>query len=519
MSSIDGFISCRNSAIALLILLIHLQPAECQKSILDSTFTFRAGTVKTVNALSIITRETGYNFTYDSRLINPEIRIEMTFSHLPLRAVLNGILKSDSLVYSVIDKYIIISKAVPSLVPETDTIVKPESFYISGLIVDNETLEPLPFATIGIKNKLKGTVTNSNGEYSIYITPDCLNDTLYVSYLGYIGREIPIEASHGNNLTIMMQKEFISIPEIIIKTQVPQEIIYKTLSAIPKNYGTTPAMLTGFYREGVMKKSKLQSYSEAILNIYKSAYNVTLLGDQIKVLKSRKIENVESSDTLAVRLKAGLSSCLELDGVKNIFDFINRENIPDYTYRITDIVSYDEEAAYVIDFEQREDVENALFRGSVYINTVDFAILQADFELHPKYINKMKDSFVSSSSRKFTTKPVSYKYSVSYRKVGSRYFLSHVRGDLVFISKQKRKLFNSQFNVFFELAITGSNLNNVSRFEREELAPIHSVFTKTINSYDPGFWENQDFLKPEDNLMQALKNMKVKLLEFSDQQN
>jgi hypothetical protein len=420
MSSINGFISCRNSAIATLILLIHLQPAEGQKSILDSTFTFMAGTVKTVNALSIITRETGYNFTYDSRLINPEIRTEMTFSHLPLRAVLNGILKSDSLVYSVIDKYIIISKAVPPPVPETDTIIKPESFYISGLIADNETLEPLPFATIGIKNKGRGTVANSNGEYGINITPDCLNDTLYVSYLGYIGREIPVEATHGNNFTIMMQKEFISIPEIIIKTQVPQEIIYKTLSAIPKNYGTTPAILTGFYREGVMKKSELQSYSEAILSIYKSAYNATLLGDQIKVLKSRKIENVESGDTLAVRLKAGLSTCLELDGVKNIFDFINRENISDYTYRITDIVSFDEEAAYVIDFEQREDVENALYRGSVYINTEDFAILQADFELHPKYMHKMKDSFISSSARKFTTWPASVKYSVSYLPLFSK---------------------------------------------------------------------------------------------------
>ena len=70
--------------------------------------------------------------------------------------------------------------------------------------------------------------------------------------------------------------------------------------------------------------------------------------------------------------------------------------------------------------------------------------------------------------------------------------------------------------MFFELAITESNLNNVYRFDREELAPTHSVFTKTITSYDHAFWENQDFLKPEDDLMQALKNMKVKLQEFSE---
>jgi hypothetical protein len=45
---------------------------------------------------------------------------------------------------------------------------------------------------------------------------------------------------------------------------------------------------------------------------------------------------------------------------------------------------------------------------------------------------------------------------------------------------------------------------------------MHSVFSKTITNYDPVFWENQNFLKPEDNLLQALKNMKVRLQEFSE---
>ena len=99
--------------------------------------------------------------------------------------------------------------------------------------------------------------------------------------------------------------------------------------------------------------------------------------------------------------------------------------------------------------------------------------------------------------------------------MNNRYFLNHVRGDLVFTSNQKKKLFHTQFKVFFELAITETQLNNVKRFDREELAPIHSVFSRTINNYDPLFWGNQDFLRPEDNLLKALKNMNVKLQEYS----
>jgi hypothetical protein len=129
----------------------------------------------------------------------------------------------------------------------------------------------------------------------------------------------------------------------------------------------------------------------------------------------------------------------------------------------------------------------------------------------------MKESFIANSSHGFITWPLSVNYSVSYRKMDGRYFLSHVRGDLLFTSNKKRKLFKSQFKVFFELAVTDIKTNDVSRFDRDELAPVHSIFSKTIQNYDPLFWGNQDFLRPEDNLLQALKNMNVKLQEFSEE--
>jgi hypothetical protein len=130
-------------------------------------------------------------------------------------------------------------------------------------------------------------------------------------------------------------------------------------------------------------------------------------------------------------------------------------------------------------------------------------------------IHTVKDSYISNSAPGFNTWPVSIKYSISYRKLDNRYFLNHVRGDLVFISNQKKKVFNSQFRVFFELAVTEINLENISRFDRDEVAPIHAIFSRTINDYDQKFWENQNFLRPEENLLQALKNMNVKLQEFS----
>jgi hypothetical protein len=515
MSPVNGNINKKIAAIVLLILLVTSQNAYCQGGILDSSFTFRAGSVRTGNALSIISKQTGYNFTYDSRLINADRRIDLSFKETRLVIILDTIFRNDSLVFSIIDKYIIISHQEKQSSVPSGTGTPAVVYYITGTIVDDESQEPLPYATLALKNKGKGTVTNNNGEFGMKITPDLTNDTLSVSYLGYIGREIAVRQTLGNNFRILMKREFISIPEIIIRNQIPQELISKARRAIGSNYGNTPALMTGFYREGVMKKNELQTYSEAILQIYKSAYTATLSGDQVKVFKSRKIENINRSDTLAIRLKAGLSTCLELDGAKNIFDFISEQSMTDYTYRMTDIVTYDDEAAYAIEFEQRQGVELPLYKGTIYINTSDYGILNAEFEINPALIHKMKNSFISNSTRGFSTWPISVKYSVSYRKMNNRYFLSHVRGDLLFTSKQKKKLFNIQFKVFFELAITETELNNVTRFDREELAPVHSIFSKTITNYDPKFWGNQDFLRPEDDLLQALKNMNVNLQEFS----
>jgi len=517
MLSINGYIFKRFPAIVLfVILLLPYKQAVCQVSILDSTFTFKAGIVKTGNALEIISAQTGFNFTYDSRLIDEEKKTEMNFSEAKLEMILDRILQNDSLAFSVIDKYIIISLAIqPDSSPAESSSIG-ETKYLTGRIIDDETLDPLPFATIGLKNTGRGTVSNNNGVFGLAINPNLFDDTLSISYLGYLGKEISLSNSFNNDLTIRMQRDFIPISEIIIKTQIPQEIISKARLAIVRNYSNTPAYLSGFYREGVMKKNQLQNYSEAVLHIYKASYSRPLPGDQIKIYKSRKIENTNIRDTLTVRLKAGLSTCLNLDGAKNNFDFLTLESMPEYTYRITDIVTYNDEAAYVIEFEQRDFIDIPLYRGSIYINTEDFAILYAEFELNQKFIHKIKESFISNSTRGFNTWPVSAKYSVSYRKMNNIYFLSHVRGDLLFSAKQKKRLFNTQFKVFFELAITDVKLENVTRFEREERAPVHSILSKTINSYDPLFWGNQDFLQPEDDLLQALKNMNVKLQKFSE---
>jgi hypothetical protein len=502
-------------SLLLLAFLFSFPGLTAQTGILDSLISVSAGNIKRSTAFNILTGKTGYYFTFDANLINPSEKVDLNFSETKLSTILDSISGVDSITYSVINKYIILYKRntkVPESAPE---LKKPPADRVSGKVVDAETGDPLPFAAVGIVPKGRGTVTNSNGYFELRITPDCINDSLTVAYLGYFNKMYPVSMTLDGDFVIKMNREYIPIPEIIIRTQIPQEIMRKAYISIPVNFGSTPTQMTAFYREAAQRRSVLQIYSEAIIEIYKTGYNSIINSDQVKVLKSRKIENTSLRDTLTVRLKAGLNSSLMLDGARNTFDFLQPENFPQYNYRMTDIVTIDGESAYVIEFAQREFVDIPLYKGAIYITTDKYAVVQAEFELNPQLIHKSREDFVTYQAKGYRIWPTTMKYTVSYKRMGDRYYLNHVRGDLNFSARQKNRLFSTPFLVFFELAVNNIKTENVSRFDRSDITPVHSVFSRQITKYDPEFWGDMDFLRPEENLLQALKNMKAKLQEFT----
>lgn len=494
------------------LLLISMH-SFTQENVLDSPLNLPGNSTRASRALSEVSRLTGYLFTYDTRIIDADRTFTIPPYDMTVREILDSVTGDPAVRYSVMGRHIILYREVVKP-PAADTITESLSFFISGKITDAETSEPLPYATIGISHRGRGTVTNFNGDFVLRISEECLDDTLSVSYVGYVNRRITVRSLPGNYMTISMDRDFIPIPEIIIRAQDPLFIIRKTISSVASNYGTTPALLTGFYREGVYRRKEPQVYSEAVVQIYKSPYARSLQNDQIKVLRSRKIENLEVKDTLAVRLKAGLSATLSLDGMRHLFDFLDPESFNAYEYHLRDIVTVDGQTAFVISFKQREWITEPLMQGDIYINVENYSVVLAEFEMNPLYIDKTSESFISRIPRQYSMRPEYVRYRSRYRYVDGRYYLAHVRGDLGFLARGKKKLFSSRFNIFFELAITDHRIDNVTRFDHEELAPVYSIFSRTIDGYDAEFWQDFDFLKPEEDLIEALERLNVRLGEF-----
>ena len=510
--------SVRNRGIAVVALLLLPLQLFTQDNILEREIRLPGSSIRASKALNEVSRTTGYLFTYDSRIINSERSFSLPTYHMRLGELLDSVAGDPDIRVSVIGKHIILYRetaVMPDNRQEYDN--PPAEIFISGRVTDAESAEPLPYATVGIIHRGRGTVTNINGDFILTLDNQFLDDTLSVSYVGYVNRLIPVRSLPGNILTINMDRDYIPIPEIIIRAQDPHLIIRKILSSVADNYGTTPALLTGFYREGVYRRKEPQVYSEAVVQIYKSPYARSLQNDQIKVLRSRKIENLEVKDTLAVRLKAGLGSTLTLDVMQNLFDFRDPASFDSYEYHLTDIVTIDDQSAFVVSFRQREDIAEPLMQGDIYINVDNYAVVLAEFEINPLYIDQTATSYISRLPRAYSMKPEYVRYRTRYRDINGRYFLTHVRGDLGFMARGRKRLFNSRFNIFFELAITDHRTTDVARFDHDELAPAYSVFSNTITGYDAGFWKGFDFLKPEEDLIEALRRLKIRLGEFAGQ--
>jgi hypothetical protein len=60
---------------------------------------------------------------------------------------------------------------------------------IKGIVVDSATFTPLPYVSIQIKNKMRGTTSDTQGNFSVFATRE---DTLILSLVGYERLELPL---------------------------------------------------------------------------------------------------------------------------------------------------------------------------------------------------------------------------------------------------------------------------------------------------------------------------------------
>ncbi len=501
----------KHNILTALVFFLGIGFSYSQSSVLEKPISINLKNTKTKDVLKQISKQTGFFFTYNPNAVKANNKINIYSENKPLKIVLSEIFPKHNFSFKIIQDHIVICKENEnSNYQNLNKEFEKKHIEISGKVINKRTGFPIPFASVGIINSTKGGVTNKNGFFSLKIDSIFQDSIFFISNLGYKTIYISVSKMNSNDKEYQLIENFISIQEIVIRTNDPVILIKKAIENIQKNYIQKPSIQTAFYREGTKKKDKILTFSEAIIKIHKTPYRNTLKSDKIKIEKQRKIINTQMSDTVFLKLKNGLYSGLNIDIIKHPISFIDFIGMKDYNYRLIDIVTFGNKNAYVIEFFQKKSIEKTLFKGKIYIEIESMAIIATEFELNMKY-SLNKPDFVVKKSRNLRINPISVKYLVNYRAIKEKYFLNHVRADIDFKIKKKRKLLSKKFNVFIETIIFDIDTLNVKPFEKKETFKKNQILIDTKYKYDERFWGSDSFIKPEKSVEDALKKISVKL--------
>lgn len=138
-----------------------------------------------------------------------------------------------------------------------------QSEFLYGKVIDAETKEPIPFATIRIQNKAIGVISNDDGGFSIPLKFKEIGEILEITSMGFGARKILISelASEQINLIMLLPKA-IELQEVAVAAKKRRkltafEIVKKSIAAIPGNYPVNSFSTVGYYRDYQKKKKEI----------------------------------------------------------------------------------------------------------------------------------------------------------------------------------------------------------------------------------------------------------------------
>lgn len=387
---------------------------------------------------------------------------------------------------------------------------------LKGKIIDASSKKPIPYTNIYLANSNIGTISNNDGEFILKVPQNKTNVPIRISYMGYKIQDLTIEQIQMKNNVIELSTEVVTLKELVIRSNDPQNLIRSAIHNIPVNYGTAPYLCTAFYRESVMQNKQYVGLAEAVLTIYKSRYSNEFEADRVKVFKGRKSQDVKRMDTIMFKLQGGHQAVVMLDLAKNPETFMTEQYFNEYEFKPVSITNIEGRETYVIEFSQREGIQEPLYEGKLYLdlNTLavrraEFAISQSGLQFADKYLVKKKPAGTD-------VKTVGATYMVSYREQDGKWVLNHARYEVKFRVIKRGKLFNKIYTSSADLAITDTDNKNVEKFKFSETLKPNQVFVDHVNEYyDEEFWGNYNIIKPEESIEDAVERISKRMRKLS----
>lgn len=382
----------------------------------------------------------------------------------------------------------------------------------TGKVIDKATRKPVPFANVYLIGSSLGTVTNAEGEFILKVPVGEMNRKIGISNLGYKNLVISFAEMDSKDNLIKLELAATPLEQVVIRSDDPVELLKMAYRRIHENYNLNPEMQVGFYRETVKQNKSYVAVAEAVLDVYKSPYNSLFDYDRVKIFRGRKSEDVKKMDTLMFKLQGGPRTSFLLDMVKNPGEILSEEYFEKYIFRFAGFASIDGRDNYVIEFDQRPDVELPLYKGTIYLDTKNMAFSRMDFSFSDEALKIADNELVRKKPMDLKIDVLAADYMINYRVVDEKWYLNHVRSELVFKCNWKKKRYNATYTAALEMAVTDRNTENINKARYKDQSKQTDILADKVSAYkDENFWGDYNYIKPEESIESIIHKLNKKL--------
>jgi len=287
--------------------------------------------------------------------------------------------------------------------------------FIFGKLLDAKTQEPITFASIRIKGRALGVISNEDGSFKIPAKYKEYGDIIEMSSMGYRSLEMLIDDFFTYQLNIVrLQPAVLELDEVLLtgkskrkKRLSAKRIVRKSIENIPKNYPGTPFSQVGYYRDYQLDNGIYVNLNEAILEVFDYGFKTidtsatkTRIYDYLKnekfkrdTLSDNEYDYKSGSKTIYNAYMSGFggnefSTLRAHDAIRNYqlnsYDFINclkdGDILSNHSFKKMSDTFLDNRLLYVIKFK-RNQYENSA-RGTLYISKNDFAIHKLEYAVY-----------------------------------------------------------------------------------------------------------------------------------------
>ncbi|MGY6647353.1 carboxypeptidase-like regulatory domain-containing protein [Wenyingzhuangia sp. IMCC45574] len=156
---------------------------------------------------------------------------------------------------------------------------------LNGTIYD-EMNETVPFVTVGILNKAIGTASTEDGEFALMVTENELNDTIYVSSLGFDSFKMKVQDYINNKERKIVLKENVVALDAVVLLK-PKDYVQKALKNLKTNTLSKPHLKTILFRRAASENGKAKFFVENYIKVKSRGPAYDIIG-RIQVKEARQ---------------------------------------------------------------------------------------------------------------------------------------------------------------------------------------------------------------------------------------